>query len=63
MYDVNYKDFIEVSTTFKKNIVPVSTKRIIKENCEALGVDDFRIRRVILLQDNAEHNTNNLFSD
>ena len=49
MYDVNYKVFIEVSTTFKKNTVSVSTKRITKENCEALGIDDFGIRRVILL--------------
>ena len=49
MYDVNFKVFIEVSTTFEKNTVSVPAKRIPKENCEALGVDDFGIRRVILL--------------
>ena len=40
MYDVNYKVFIEVSTTFKKNTVPVATKRTIEENCTALDVDN-----------------------
>ena len=49
MYDVNFKVFIEVSTTFNKNTVSVPTKRISKENCEALGVDDFGLRRGILL--------------
>ena len=39
--DVDYKVSIEVSATFKKNTVPVATKRTIEENCTTLGVDDF----------------------
>lgn len=38
---VDYKVSIEVSATFKKNSVPVSTKRTIEENCTTLGVDEF----------------------
>ena len=39
--DVDYKVSIEVSATFKKNTVPVATKRTIEENCTTLGVDEF----------------------